>query len=273
MRVLRPQIWLALSVCLCAPGVAVAAAPAVRAAAPAADASASGHSSARLHVAFVPDLAGSHTTIEMALNVLGSNGRPPPPLRSFALRLPAGMGIATTTLGEANCYPASLIAAGLSGCSANALLGYGSATVAVAVESHTVVEHALLHALMGPPRNNEVEVLFYAQAITPVFGQLVLPAVLAEDVAPYGERLQTYVPLVEVWPEGPDLALERISTTIGPLHITYHRRVGSRVVPFKPRGILIPSVCPRSGYPFAALLSFVDGTGAHASFHVPCGRN
>lgn len=264
MKLARAPIGRLLVLCLCVLA-SIAAACGSAAAIPAAVAP-----SARLHVAFAPDLAGSRTTIELSLRMFGASGAPPPPLRSLALRLPAGMGIATTTLGEANCTPASLIAAGLSGCSANALLGFGSATAVVPVGSHEVIEHAALNPLMGPPRESEVEVLFYAQASTPVFAQLVLPGVLAEDAAPYGERLQTSVPLVEVWPNGPDLALESIDSTIGPLHLTYHRRVGSKTVSFRPQGIRIPSQCPPRGYPFAALLSFIDGTSATASFHVAC---
>lgn len=245
--------------CLCAlAGAAVVAAPTN--AAP----------SARLHVAFSPDLAGARTTIELSLHVLGDSGGPPPPLRSLALRLPAGMGVATTTLGEANCNPASLLAAGLNGCSANALLGFGSATAIVPVGSSNVIEHATLHPLMGLPRENEVEVLFYAQASDPVFAQLVLPGALAEDAAPYGEQLKTSVPLVEVWPGGPDLVLQSINSTIGPLHLIYHRRLGAKTVPFRPQGIRIPSQCPPRGYPFGALLSFIDGATATASFHVGC---
>jgi hypothetical protein len=254
----RPPIRLALALCLGllgAPSTASAGAP-----------------SASLRVAFMPDRAGARTTIELSVKVRGDAGRPPPALRSLALRLPAGMGVATTTLGEDNCSPASLIAAGVSGCSPNALLGFGTATAVVPVGAGSVLEHAVLHPLMGPPRENQVEVLFYAQANFPVFAQLVLPAVLAEDVPPYGERLQTAIPLVEVWPEGPDLALESIDSTIGPLHLTYRRRVGSRVVSFKPQGIRIPALCPRGGYPFAAQLGFIDGAVASASFHVPCPR-
>jgi hypothetical protein len=254
----RPPIKLALVLCLGLLGTASTAS----ASAP----------SASLHVAFTPDRAGARTTIELSVKMRGAAGQPPPALRSLALRLPGGMGIATTTLGEANCSPASLIAAGVSGCSPNALLGFGTATAVVPVGAGSVLEHAVLHPLMGPPRENQVEVLFYAQANFPVFAQLVLPAVLAEDVPPYGERLQTAIPLVEVWPEGPDLALQSIDSTIGPLHLTYRRRVGSRVVSFKPQGIRIPALCPRGGYPFAAALGFIDGASASASFHVPCPR-
>lgn len=225
--------------------------------------------SVHLHAAFVPDVPGERTTIELSLSVGGAGGGPPPPLGSLALRLPAGMGVATTTLGEANCSPDGLLASGLAGCPVNALLGFGSATAVVPVPTGNVIEHASLHPLMGPPHENQVEVLFYVQANTPVFDQLVLPATLSEDTPPYGERLLTSVPLIEVWPEGPDLALRSIETTIGPLHLLYRRRIGSRTVSFRPRGLRIPREC-RHGYPFGALLSFVGGATATASYRVPC---
>jgi hypothetical protein len=225
---------------------------------------------ARLHVAFEPNRPGARTTIELSLMLRGADGGPPPPLRSMSLRLPAGMGIATTTLGEANCAPDALIAGGLAGCSANAQLGFGSATAVVPVGAQRVLEHASLRPLMGPPRENTVEVLFYAQADSPVFAQLVLPAVLAEDAPPFGERLQTSFPLVEVWPEGPDLSIESIDSTIGPLRLTYRRRVGSRTVSFHPTGVRIPASCPPGGYPFAAQLQFLDGAAASAYSRVRC---
>ena len=225
---------------------------------------------ARLHVTLVPNIPGARTTVELSLSIAGARGQPPPPLRSLALRLPAGMGVATTTLGEANCEPAGLLASGLAGCSANAQLGVGVATAVVPVPTGNVIEQATLHPLMGPPHENEVEVLFYIQANMPVFAQLVLPAILAEDAPPFGERLLTSVPLIEVWPEGPDLALLGIQTTIGPLHLLYHRRVGSKTVYFHPRGVRIPQRCPREGLSFGALLSFVGGANRSVTYRVPC---
>jgi hypothetical protein len=291
MKRARPPIGIALALSLCAAAATAAAAslaaagtagappPAVAATAAAPPPPAAGTAGAlprasavgaRLRVAFVPDTPGARTTVELSLRVYGERGQPPPPMSSMTLRLPAGMGIATTTLGEANCAPAALIAAGLSGCSANALLGFGTATAIVPVSPGEVVEHATLHALMGPPRETRVEVLFYVEASGPVFAQLVLPAVLAEDRPPYGERLQTSIPLVEVWPEGPDLSLRSIEATIGPLHLLYHRRAGSKTVYFRPRGVRIPRRCPRGGYPFAALLSFAGGARTSAEYRVPC---
>jgi hypothetical protein len=54
------------------------------------------------------------------------------------------------------------------------------------------------------------------------------------------------------------------------LNLTYFREIGDKTIPYHPRGIRIPDVCPPGGYPFAALLNFQDGTHTDASFRVPC---
>jgi hypothetical protein len=225
---------------------------------------------AKLQVSFVPYVLGQRTTIKLSLRVSGSHREPPAPVTSLALRLPPNMGIATTTLGQANCEPTQLILGGLRGCSANARIGGGEASAVVPVGDHAVQEKALLAALMGPPLEDRLEVLFYVEALSPVFAQLVLPSVVEEDSSPYGERLDTKVPLVQAWPDGPDLALETFTSTIGPLHLTYHRQVGGRMLSYHPTGIRLSHTCPKGGFPFGALLRFEDGSNTTTTYRVPC---
>jgi hypothetical protein len=224
----------------------------------------------KLKVAFQPDRPGVRTTIELMLHISGPGGAPPVPLTSLDLRLPANMGIATTTLGQANCRSADLLADGLQGCSANARVGFGQATTVVPVESEDVHENVSLEAMMGPAVEDHLEVLFYVEGISPVLTRLVLPSVLEEDSAPFGEQLDTALPLVQVWPEGPDLSLETFSSTIGPLHLTYHRKIDGRTVAYHPKGVRVPRTCPAGGYPFGALLSFQDGSHVTALYRIPC---
>jgi hypothetical protein len=224
----------------------------------------------KFHVAFDPNAAGARTTIELALRVSGRTGVPPVPVTSLSLRLPSNMGIATTTLGQANCNPVALIHGGLHGCSPNARIGFGDATTVVPLGTQLVAEKASLNALMGPPAADRLEVLFYVEASEPVFAQLVLPGVVGEAGPPYGEELETSIPLIQAWPEGPDLALETFNSTIGPQDLTYFRQVNGKTIPYHPHGIRIPRTCPRGGYPFAALLNFQDGTHTTAVYRVPC---
>src|SRR6202042_3716474 len=225
---------------------------------------------AKLRVSLDPDVAGQRTTIELSLRIAGPDGSFPAPLSSFDFRLPADMGIATTTLGQANCQPTALIEAGLDGCSANARIGFGKATAVVPLGSGNIHERASLNALMGPAVENHLEVLFYVEALEPVSARLVFAGTVQEDVQPYGEQLDTTVPLIQTWPEGPDLALETFSSTIGPLHLTYFREIDGKTVPYYPHGIRIPRIRPRGGSPFGALLNFQDGTHTTALYRVPC---
>jgi hypothetical protein len=235
-------------------------------------ASASAAQSVKLRVAFHPNVPGQQTTIALATRIRGLGGAPPSPVRSFDLRLPANMGIAATTLGQANCEPAALITFGLGGCSSNARIGYGTASAVVPVGSRSVHETASLNAVMGPAAENRVEVLWYVQGGQPVFAQLVFPSVVEEAGPPYGEELAVTVPLMQAWPEGPDLALETFDSSLGPAGLTYHHQVAGRTVAFHPRGIRIPRDCPIGGYGFAVLLSFQDGTHTTSTYRVPCTR-
>ncbi len=226
----------------------------------------------KLGVAFDPDSAGQRTTIELKLRINGQGDTPPAPMTSLDLRLPANMGIATTTLGQSNCNPAQLIRAGLDGCSANARIGLGSAAAVLPVGERSVQEKVSLSALMGPPAEDRLEVLFYVEGLSPVLTRLVLPSVVVSGLPPFGEQLETTVPLIQAWPEGPNLALETFDSTIGPLGLTYHRTVGGRSVSYRPQGVRVPETCPPGGYPFAAVAHFEDGSQATSNYSVPCAK-
>ena len=186
------------------------------------------------------------------------------------LRLPAGLGLATSTLGLANCAPAALLEQGLAGCPANARIGFGSALVAVPTEAEPVFEEGSLTALVGEPNSEHLEVLFYAEGRSPIVAQFVFAGQVLDDNGPFSGRLNTHIPLIPTWPGGADVVVTSMRSTIGPLGLTYHRRMGRRVVPFHPRGIAVPRRCPRGGFLFAVDVSFLDGTKAGATSAVPC---
>ena len=226
-----------------------------------------------LKTSLKPDRLGVRTTIEFGFAVHSTiPGRAPSPVTDLDLQLPAGLGLATSTLGLANCEPAALLAQGLAGCPANARIGFGSALVAVAAEDESVLEEANLTALVGPPNSEHLEVLFYAEGRSPVSAQLVFPGQILDDNAPFSGRLNTAIPLIPTWPGGADVAVTRLGSTIGPLGLTYYRRVGKKIVPFHPRGIAVPKRCPRGGFPFRVDIAFLDGTRAGATSTVPCPR-
>jgi hypothetical protein len=224
----------------------------------------------KLTAGFTPDRRGARTTIVFGFQISTGDGTPPSPVSSVDLRLPAGMGLATTSLGLATCTPELLVAHGLQGCPSNARIGYGSAVVEVPLGPELIKEKAGISALLGEAEGSALEVLFYANGLSPVFAQLVFPAQLLPDSGSFGGRINTAVPTVPVLPEGANASVVDFTSTIGPRHLTYYKRVHGRRVPFHPRGALVPKVCPHGGYPFAGAFVFQDGSRVTASSRVPC---
>jgi hypothetical protein len=226
-----------------------------------------------LHTSFSPDRLGTPTTIEFGFSIASTiANEAPSPLTDVDLHLPAGLGLLSSTLGLANCDPEALLAAGTQGCSANARLGYGSALVAVPGEEEILYEQAQIDTVLGPPKGEILEVLFYAEGTAPVFAQFVFPGQIISDRPPFSAQLDTAIPLIPTWPQGPDVSVVRMSSTIGPLGLTYYRRVRGHLVGYRPRGIRLPDRCPRRGFPFRADFAFLDGSHASSVAYVPCPR-
>ena len=43
----------------------------------------------------------------------------------------------------------------------------------------------------------------------------------------------------------------KLTTTLGPNHITYYEYRKGHTIPYHPRGILLPPTCPKGGFRFA----------------------
>jgi hypothetical protein len=228
----------------------------------------------KLRAGFNPNRLGVPTTIKFGLNVSVSQGHAvPPPLTELKLSLPAGMGLASSTLGLAECEPSRLLAQGPAGCPANSRVGQGAAVGLIESEGEAVQEAARVTALLGPPIGETEQVLFYAEALSPVVAELVFSGlVVPSEAKGFGGQIVTTIPLVPAWTAGPDVSITSFSSSIGPAGLTYLRRVRGEYVPYKPRGIGVPTRCPRGGFPFSARLAFADGSHASANTSVPCPR-
>jgi hypothetical protein len=225
-----------------------------------------------LHTSFSPERLGASTTIGFGFEIANSEGGLPSPLRSVSLKLPAGMNYLSTTLGLAICQPAALLARGIAGCPANSRLGFGSAFVEVPFGQDAGHEIPRIDAVMGPPHNGNIVVLFYADGREPVYAQVVFAGELIEGSETLGGSLNAAIPLIPSVTAGPPVSIVRVSTTIGPAHLIYYRRVHGRRVSFHPVGASLPPHCPHGGFRFSAVFSFEDGTSTSANSTVPCPR-
>jgi hypothetical protein len=225
-----------------------------------------------LQTTFAPDKLKTPTTIEFGFHVLSTTpGQVPSPVTDVSLDLPARMGLATSTLGLAQCRPTTLIEQGPEGCPPNARVGIGTAHAELAIQHEIIDENATIHAILGPPIGGENEqVLFYVEAISPVGAQFVFPSEILPAFGRYSGRLNTTIPLIPTWPNGPNISVTSFISTIGPRGLTYYRHANNKIVPFHPRGISVPAHCPHGGFPFRADFTFLDKTNATATSTVPC---
>jgi hypothetical protein len=244
-----------LLACACAPAPAVAAGETVK-----------------LQASFMPDRLGASTTIGFGFQIAAPGGQAPSPLTHVDLRLPAGIDYLTSSLGLAVCQPAVLAAQGPEGCSPDSRIGSGSALVEVPFGMEDEEETPSIDAFMGPSTSNgNPVVVFYADGRTPVNAEVVFEGELVPGFGPFSSgSLNNAVPLVPGVPEGPDVSIRSVQTTIGPGDLLYTRRVHGRTVRFHPRGVDVPEHCPRGGFRFAAQFSFADGSTASATSHVLC---
>jgi len=225
---------------------------------------------ASLSAGFSPDRLGQSTTISFGFHLQTAEATAPPPLTSIVLQMPAGMNYTLTTLGLAICQPAVLQARGPAGCPPNSRLGAGSALVEVPFGTGSGHEVPEVQAVVGPPHDGNMVVLFYANGQTPVFAQLEFTGEVLPDSGLFGSKLSTTVPLIPSVPDGPDVSVVSVNATIGPSGLTYYKHSHGRLVPFHPLGIGVPEHCPRGGFPFHASFAFQDGSQASASTTVPC---
>ncbi|HEV2924422.1 MAG TPA: hypothetical protein VGW98_10335 [Solirubrobacteraceae bacterium] len=220
---------------------------------------------ARLTAKFTPEKLGAPTALSLGVDISSAGGGLPSALTAIDFHYPPGLAFATSSLGLATCTQARLEAEGPSGCPANSRMGGGSAIVEFPLGPETREETAHIAMVAGPSPDGYLHVLIYANGEEPVYGQIVMSAVLLHG------HLQFTVPLVPSLPGSPDVAVVQLRVTIGG-NLTYEERIRGRTVTFRPKGIGLPRRCPRGGFRFAATFSFLDGSLAPAQTTVGCPR-
>lgn len=207
---------------------------------------------------FHPDRLGAlgalTVTIDLARGALGAA----PPLRRSILRLPAGLGIEVPQL--RSCAPKRLRRLGARGCPAQSRLGVGRALVLAPLGSQLLGESISLWVFLGPLRNLQPTFEMLAQGYTPFDERVVLSGTVLPDNPPYGEDLVLSVPAIPTLPLEPGASIASMSLTIG----------SGRRPARESNTTIEPTSCPPSGFPFAAELSYADGSTQDVSTATAC---
>ncbi len=194
--------------------------------------------------------------IDLAGGTLGD----PPPLRRSVLRLPAGLGIEIPQL--RSCEPERVRRLGARGCPTQSRLGLGRALIQAPLGSQLLGESVSLWVFLGPLRNLQPTFEILAQGDTPFQERLVLSGTVLPDAPPYGEDLVLSVPAIPTLPLEPEASIVSMSLTIG------SRPRSAR----ESNATIEPTSCPPGGFPFAAGLTYADGSTQNVSSTTPCPR-
>jgi hypothetical protein len=229
--------------------------------------------SVSLNATLTPERLGHATTVRFGFQITSPNGQVPPPLTQIDVNYPGNLGIALSELGLATCSATMLEASGPASCPADSLMGYGTATAEIQIGPEIEHEIANITLIRAPTQNGHLALLFYANAISPISAQLIFPGLLLPTPPPFGGSINITVPLVHSLPEAPDVAVVKLTSTLGPEHLTYYEHTHGHTIAYNPKGILLPNTCPHDGFPFTATFGFLDGTHANAHTTVPCPKH
>ena len=225
---------------------------------------------ATLSAAFTPEQLGRRTTLHFGFSFSAAPGQVPPPLTQIDLRYPNNLGIALSGLGLVTCSPAVLSELGPKGCPPNSIMGRGEAYTGIVLGVTPIRENAPIWIVRAPDQEGHLSVLFYSEGSTPVDTHIEFPGILLPANSPFGGVVSIGIPLVPTLPGAPYISVIHLHATIGPIGVTYYEHVGGVTLAYTPKGILLPSSCPRGGFPFDATFSFLDGSEARANTAIPC---
>jgi hypothetical protein len=209
---------------------------------------------------FHPDKLGAMGALTVTIDLAEGAPGDPPPLRRLVLRLPAGLGVEVPHL--RSCEPERLRLLGARGCPAQSRLGVGRALVRAPLGSQLLGESISLWVFLGPLRNLQPTFEMLAQGYTPFDERVVLSGAVLPDNPPYGEDLVLSVPAIPTLPLESDASIAAMSLTIG------SPRRSAR----KSNTTIEPTRCPPGGFPFAAELTYADGSIQDVSTTTPCPR-
>ena len=225
---------------------------------------------ARLHASFTPEQPGQRTTVDFRVQITPTTGLIPPPLTEANVRYPAGLDITLSGLGIDTCQAQTLEAKGPEGCPADSFIGDGNALAELQVGHEVVQEPTQIAIVRTPEQEGQLAMLFNIYGENPVLAETIFSGILLPASAPYAGQIKIHVPLVESFPDAPDVAVAEIHLVLGPKSLTYYERIHGKIVAYQPRGIRLPEHCPHGGFPFAVELGFLDDTHASAHTSVPC---
>jgi hypothetical protein len=203
------------------------------------------------------NILGAGAALKAEFTIAGTEyGGFPPPLTGVTVYLPAGVKLDPGAF--ATCAPNVIKEKGPSACPKKSSAGpKGSASGVVSFGTERVAETVAVIPFFAPGGGLE----FYVNGVTPVSIEILATGSIKTAAAPYGPKFEGEVPLIESVPGALDASAENISVKLGAAY-----KKGKKVVSYG----YLPKKCPKGGFPLKAVLSFLGGATAEATYSAPC---
>jgi hypothetical protein len=223
-----------------------------------------------LGVKLTPERLGHSTSLELQITIAAPAGRLPSPLTALAVHYPSLLGLSVSGLGLTACQEETLAIFGPKYCPASSRMGSGSIRAELQFATATIPETASVAIVRGSEQDGHVTMLFFAEGRYPIDDELTFPGQLLAGPSAEEETIQITVPLLPGLPRAPYASLVSVNATFGSRGLVYYERLHGRLLPYTPKGILLPNRCPKGGFRFSATFGFLDGSHPTAFTDVPC---
>jgi hypothetical protein len=203
------------------------------------------------------NILGAGTAIQTNFTISGTEyGGFPPPLTGVMVELPAGVKLDPSAF--ATCAPNVIQEKGPSACPKKSSAGpKGSASGVVSFGTERVQETVAVIPFFAPGGGLE----FYVNGTSPVSIEILAKGSIKTAAAPYGLKFEGEIPLIESVPGALDASAESISVKLGAAY-----KKGKKTISYG----TVPKKCPKGGFPLKAVLSFLGGATAEATYNAPC---
>ncbi len=219
-------------------------------------------------VYFTPDKLGAPANIS-ANTVFSLNGSTvPTPVGHVLAYGPAGLTV--NVAGAGTCQKAALEMLGPSGCPADSRIGFGGGMGLVEIAKEFIKEPYTLDFFLAPKENGHLAFLIYALGSSPVSVELVILAKEVDGTKPYGLGVEFYVPPIATLPGAGYASIETNYFTFGSQNVAYYHTVNGHQKLVHVKGLIVPKTCPKGGFPFKVIVSFLDGTQSTDTYTAPC---
>jgi hypothetical protein len=203
------------------------------------------------------NILGAGAAVQTEFTISGTEyGGFPPPLTGVNVYLPAGVKLDPGAFGT--CAPTVIQEKGPSACPKKATAGpKGSASGVVSFGTERVEETVSVQSFFAPGGGLE----FFVDGTSPVSIEILAKGKITTAAAPYGPEFVGEVPLIESVPGALDASAETIKVKLGAAY-----KKGKKVISYG----TLPKKCPKGGFPLKAVLSFLGGSTAEATYKAPC---